>query len=204
MKKTSAHDLFKFRIVFDPQLSPDGKRVLFTHKQIGPKNQYLTNLWITSADKPEPREFTTGLNDIQPRWAPSGTQVAFIRTEDNGRAQLYQIAFDGGEALPLTTLPEGRILNYKWSPDSRWLAVSFREKAAGWTERDRRTRQELGLSDPPQILESLGIAMMAMAISVPKDLLYISLTQLPELLSRFSTGMYWADLTLTFRQILKN
>ncbi len=155
MKKTSAHDLFKFRIVFDPQLSPDGKRVLFTHRQIGANNRYLINLWITSVDNPEPREFTTGFNDTQPRWAPDGTKIAFVRKDENSCGQLYQIAFDGGEAIPLTTFPEGRIVSYKWSPNNRWIAVSFRAKAAGWTERDRKTRQELGLSDPPYVLESL-------------------------------------------------
>ena len=155
MRKITAHDLFKFRIASDPQLSPDGKRVIFVHKQASANNRYRTNLWITQTEKPHPREFTTGLNDSHPRWSPDGSRVVFIRKDENGNGQLYQMASDGGEAGPLATFPEGHLISFKWSPNSALIAVSFMEKAAGSTERDKHTRRELGLSPSPKILESL-------------------------------------------------
>jgi hypothetical protein len=50
----ATEDLLKFQIVSDPQMSPDGKHVLFTHKRAGEKNKYETNLWIVPTDGSSP------------------------------------------------------------------------------------------------------------------------------------------------------
>ena len=45
-----ADDLLKFQYVGDPQISPDGLRVLFSKKHINDKNKYITNLFTVDLD----------------------------------------------------------------------------------------------------------------------------------------------------------
>ena len=50
------------RIVFlgQPTISNDGTRILVTHKTVGEKNNYETNLWMICADSEEAKQFTAG------------------------------------------------------------------------------------------------------------------------------------------------
>ena len=124
-------DLTRFQLLGDPQISPDGERVLFTHKQVGEKNQYVTNLWIaptkpssrkTSAAS-SPVQFTSGGKDGSGRWSPDGQRIAFISRRNKHKPQVYVIDADGGEAQQLTHFPEGSIATMKWSPTGKHLAV---------------------------------------------------------------------------------
>src|SRR5262249_34388864 len=67
-------DLLKFKRVSDPQISPDGKHVVYV---VGvpdlEKNSIPASLWIASTDgKGEPRQLTNapGKKDRHPRWSP--------------------------------------------------------------------------------------------------------------------------------------
>ena len=67
-------DLHELTFVSDPQISPDGERVLFTHKRIGKKNAYDTELWMVPADGGTPHAFTHGPRDGSGRWSADGTK----------------------------------------------------------------------------------------------------------------------------------
>ncbi|MER3404857.1 MAG: hypothetical protein C4289_06570, partial [Chloroflexota bacterium] len=97
-------DLMRFRLVGDPRISPDGRRVIYTVKRIdAEKNKYFTRLHMVEAETGAARPFTgDGLNDTTPRWSPDGRQVAFISDREKPRAQIYLIPPDGGEAQALT------------------------------------------------------------------------------------------------------
>jgi acylaminoacyl-peptidase len=176
-------DLLRFRVVSDPQIAPDGRRIVFVEMHAGPRNEYVSNLWMVGAEKgtgqslPHPRgrlsphplplsrkergesvpqQFTNGGNDHTPRWSPDGARIAFIRSAAHGgQAQIYTIAAAGGEARKLTDFPEGAIRTFRWSPDGKWLAVSFRPEAPQWTEAAKEDRKAQGLSDPPRVIEGL-------------------------------------------------
>jgi dipeptidyl aminopeptidase/acylaminoacyl peptidase len=147
-------DLERIVFVGSPQISPDGDRIVFVHKRVGEKNEYATNLWMADADGDEPpRVFTGGGKDTQPRWSPDGEQIAFVRKNGETPAQIHLIPAAGGEAEPLTRLPEGSIGAIKWSPDGSTIAMSFREQAPEWTNAARKEREESGASDPPRVLD---------------------------------------------------
>jgi len=119
-------DLFKFVWTADPQISPDGRQVLFVRVTVNEKKDgYDTALWIVPADGGEPpRPFTSGPDDSAPRWSPDGSRVAFVRAvQKDGHPQppqIYLISTKGGEAVALTDLPRGAG-EPVWSPDGRTL-----------------------------------------------------------------------------------
>ncbi len=119
-------DLFKFVWIADPQISPDGSRVAFVRVWVNQKaDRYDTALWIVPANGGAARQLTAGPRDSSPRWSPDGKQLAFIRSaEKEGRPQppqIYLLAFDGGEAQPLTDVPRGAGA-IEWSPDGKSIA----------------------------------------------------------------------------------
>src|SRR6266853_3744063 len=108
----SDSDLFAFRWVASPQISPDGRQVAYVLVTVNAKHDgYETSVWIVATDAgtpgaSAPRRLTAGPHDGAPRWSPDGTTLAFLRPKD-GHAQLYLLSLAGGEAQQLTDLPKG-------------------------------------------------------------------------------------------------
>ncbi|MBI1743607.1 S9 family peptidase [Candidatus Acetothermia bacterium] len=149
----SAEDLFRLKLIGDPQLSPDGSNVIFTVKTIdAEKNRYLSHLWIASIDSDEVRQFTFGeVSDGSPRWSPDGKRIAFSRVKEK-RQQLWVIPTDGGEASQLTKLDEGSIGTPAWSPDGTKLLFTFRLTHPDWSQESVKKREETKKSNPPRII----------------------------------------------------
>src|SRR5947209_15829246 len=72
-------DLFRFRRVADPQISPDGSQVAYVVTTITDpaKNKTESNLWLAAANgTTPPRQFTTtDKKDSHPRWSPDGKRI---------------------------------------------------------------------------------------------------------------------------------
>src|SRR3954471_18316020 len=94
-------DLFKLVWTADPQISPDGKQVVYVRVTVSEKKDgYDTALWIVPADGSEPpRPFTSGPHDSSPRWSPDGSRVAFVRSAEKDGSQIQLISTRGGEAV---------------------------------------------------------------------------------------------------------
>src|SRR5260370_38581561 len=121
-------DLYCFQWIANPQISPDGTRVVYTRVNVNPKHDgYETVLWIISSSGGAARQLTSGPRDSTPRWSPDGKSLAFARAgERDGKpqpAQIYLLSMDGGEARPLTDMPKGAGAPV-WSPDGRSIAFS--------------------------------------------------------------------------------
>lgn len=155
-RRIQPEDLLKFVFVSDPQISPDGRWMLFVRKHIGEKNEYISNIWIVSTETGKSRQFTNGGKDGQPQWSPNGRRVAFTSGRDKPKSQIYVMESEGGEAVPLTRFPEGSIGSFAWSPDGKCIAVAFREQDPDWTEEAKKRRQETGLSDPPRVINDIA------------------------------------------------
>src|SRR5205823_7576293 len=118
-------DLYRFRLLSDPQLSPDGRTLAYVQTRLRKKqNDYASNIWLVPADgSREPVRFTTGdKRDMTPRWSPKGDQLAFISTR-SGKPQLWIIPLAGGEARRLTRAKRG-VGEFAWSSDGRWIAFT--------------------------------------------------------------------------------
>lgn len=124
-------DVLGFKNVEDTQISPDGTLVAFV---VGDSFKVDTKwprstIWLVATADGEPRQLTSGSRtDALPRWSPDGCQLAFLSDRlVEGQRQVFVIARDGGEAMPLTSIagaiPTPRGLNaLQWSPDGCSLA----------------------------------------------------------------------------------
>jgi dipeptidyl aminopeptidase/acylaminoacyl peptidase len=144
-----AEDLLRIVVVGDPQISPDGSRVLFAHKTINDKNKTITNLFTVDAEG-NLMQWTQGEQGASSgRWSPDGRRIAFVSKREGPTAQIHLLSTTGGEAKKLTKLPEGSIGGFKWSPDGTKIAFTFREQLPTQTEKAKKERAEKGLSEPP-------------------------------------------------------
>ncbi len=116
-------DLLAFLILNDPQISPDGSRVVFTVTTADLEaNTYRTRLWIAPVDGGGPWQLTAASSqDTAPRWSPDGARIAFL-SDRSGEKHVWTIPTHGGEARPLTSGTRAPS-EIAWSPDGRWLAV---------------------------------------------------------------------------------
>jgi dipeptidyl aminopeptidase/acylaminoacyl peptidase len=115
-------DLFRFKRVSDPQISPDGKLVVYVVGSVDlDGNKISSCLWLASTDKGEPRQLTnTTKKDRHPRWSPDGKHILF-ESNRSGDNQLWIIDLDGGEARQLTTIST-EASNGIWSRDGKHIA----------------------------------------------------------------------------------
>jgi Tol biopolymer transport system component len=121
-------DIYSFRWIANPRISPDGSRIVYTYVTVNQKKDgYDTSLWIIPASGGTARQLTGGPRDTSPQWSPDGKMLAFARSaEKDGKpqpGQIFLLAMDGGEARPLTDLPKGAG-GPVWSPDGRMIAFS--------------------------------------------------------------------------------
>ncbi|HUE02885.1 MAG TPA: hypothetical protein VMR62_25180 [Bryobacteraceae bacterium] len=76
-------DLYAFRWIAAPQISPDGARIVYTLVTVNSKHDnYETSLWIIPAAGGGARQLTSGPHDSSARWSPDGRAVAFVRAPD--------------------------------------------------------------------------------------------------------------------------
>jgi len=107
-KPFSVEDLVRLARVSEPQLSPDGKQVVYTQRETDMEaNRGRSDLWLLNLDgaAAKPVRLTQHeANDTSARWSADGKQIYFLSTR-SGSSQVWKLASAGGEATQVTRFP---------------------------------------------------------------------------------------------------
>ena len=98
-KRLSLEHYMDMESVSNPQISPDGSRIIYTRGWIDKVNdRRKSSIWIMNADGSRNRHFIDGGGA---RWSPDGTKIAFAANTYEGTSTWYQslyiIPAEGGE-----------------------------------------------------------------------------------------------------------
>lgn len=161
-------DMFREKAVGSAQLSPCGKRVVYTvttTDRVADSSE--TALWMAdvgaSAAASTPLRLTArGTDASSPRWAPDGTMLAFLSSrsepgsKDPASTQIWALQMAGGEAFKLTSL-EGGVHAFSWSPDQQRprLLLSTREKLDPPKLQETGDEEEQPAKAEPWVMDSL-------------------------------------------------
>jgi dipeptidyl aminopeptidase/acylaminoacyl peptidase len=116
-------DLITAVRVSEPQLSPDGKTVVYVRTTTdGATGRRNADIWSVPADGSAPAKLLIGgdKSESSPRFVPDG-RLAFISTRD-GAPQIYVANADGSGAKAVTNLAAGAQTPYVFSRDGKTLA----------------------------------------------------------------------------------
>jgi len=122
--KLTVMDEFQLQLPTDPQISPDGKKIVYVRRFADPMtDRRYSNLWLVNSDGTDHRPLTSGNhNDASPRWSPDGARLAYLSDAD-GKQQLYIRWMDSGQTARITNLEQAPD-SIAWSPDGKMLSFS--------------------------------------------------------------------------------
>src|SRR5262245_40354672 len=155
----------KVKAVDRVQISPDGKRVLYTVNEpvmTAEKSEYLTQIWMASADGGDACQMTFGeKSSANPDWSPDGRWIAFTSSR-SGKNNLYLMRSTGGEAEMITNTKSG-VGELAWSPDGKWIAFTMADPPAADEEKNNKGKDDSRWIDENVKMNHLYV------ISIAKD-----------------------------------
>ena len=144
----SPETLLDWRTPNQPQISPDGRRIVYTLETADRFNDRFENtLWMVSVDGKDHRPIGPGR---LARWSPDGGKLAYLK-----QSQLWVRWMDTGAETAITSL-ETPPVALSWSPDGTQLA--FLRRVAGtpeWSIKMPKAPEGAKWAEPPSVVTRL-------------------------------------------------
>jgi dipeptidyl aminopeptidase/acylaminoacyl peptidase len=127
----SVNRYLEYETVADPQLSPDGSRVVYTRRWVDTQNdRWESALWVVNADGSRNRFLTRGASAT---WSPDGTRIAYLAEGEPRGTQVWVRWMDAEGAASQITRVDEAIADLKWAPDGHSLGFSmFVPASSSW------------------------------------------------------------------------
>lgn len=136
-------DLELLHVPGAPAVLPDGSRAIVS--VVRPDlatDEYTGHLWsVDLVGDQAPRALTRGFRDTAPDVSPDGRWVTFLRSERDGKPQVFVVESAGGEPVQLTDAPLGAA-EPRFSPDGTRIAYVARVPEPGRYEPDGKPGSE--------------------------------------------------------------
>lgn len=135
-------DVMNMPQLVDPQVSPDGKQILFVQSRADWKaNRRMQHVWRVNVDGSGLTQMTDGTDgENTPLWSPDGKTIAFLAkrgTTPESVIQLLVMPANGGEGRAVTTHPTA-VTNPVWAPNGATLYFrSFDAKPEDQKKREK-------------------------------------------------------------------
>ncbi|HEX9636766.1 MAG TPA: S9 family peptidase [Acidobacteriota bacterium] len=124
-KRFTAERVFDVEYADDPQISPDGRTIVYERKSMDRlTDKVASDLWVIDVESGSQRPLVSGKGSVtSARWSPDGERLVYVGTEGD-RPQLRVIYRDGGASFALAQLAEAPSAPV-WSPDGESIAFSM-------------------------------------------------------------------------------
>ena len=115
-------DVFDLEWVSDPQISPDGRHVVYARNGMDIMTDgKWSRLWIAETDGANPVPLTgRDVNESNATWSPDGSRIAFTSKSENG-TEIYVAWVESGKVARLSELDRSP-KSLSWSPDGSQIA----------------------------------------------------------------------------------
>ena len=128
-------DIFELQWAKDPQISPDGKHVVYVRHGFNVMSDDEDNgLWIIGVDGKSHEPLTSSSSHAaSPRWSPTGDRIAYV-SDASGTSQIHVRWLESGRDTAITNLQTSPG-SLTWSPrrnPPRVYTVCVKEAETHW------------------------------------------------------------------------
>ncbi len=147
-------DYMAWEDVSNPQLSPDGRQIIYTKSWVDAVNDRRKSaLWIMDADGSRQRFLVEGSGA---QWSPDGTRIAYTADGEPSGSQIYVRWMDAeGATSQITRLNESPS-GIAWSPDGRQISFhSLVRERETWPLDLPAAPRGAKWTEPPRVVQSV-------------------------------------------------